>query len=53
MASHDDYLVGWVCALPIEVAAAKATLDRIHDNLPLDPKLDNNNNYVLRSLQGP
>ncbi|KAM0263408.1 hypothetical protein ACHAQJ_001264 [Trichoderma viride] len=52
MASRDDYLVGWVCALPVEVAAAKATLDRIHDNLPPDQNLDDSNNYILGSLQG-
>ncbi|EGR44532.1 uncharacterized protein TRIREDRAFT_39753, partial [Trichoderma reesei QM6a] len=48
----DDYLVGWVCALPVEVAAAKATLDRIHDALPPDSTLDDSNNYILGSLQG-
>ncbi|KAF5122586.1 Vegetative incompatibility protein HET-E-1 [Metarhizium anisopliae] len=52
MASRDDYSVGWVCALPIEVAAAKATLDRIHGNLPPGPNSDDNNNYILGSLQG-
>jgi nucleoside phosphorylase len=52
MASRNDYLVGWVCALPVEVAAAKATLDRIHDNLPPDQNLDDSNNYILGSLQG-
>lgn len=52
MASRDDYLVGWVCALPVEVAAAKATLDRIHDALPPDSTLDDSNNYILGSLQG-
>ncbi|PKK51843.1 hypothetical protein CI102_5889 [Trichoderma harzianum] len=54
MASREDYLVGWVCALPVEVAAAKATLDHIHDNLPSSPdhNLDNSNNYILGSLQG-
>ncbi|EFY98005.1 ankyrin repeat protein [Metarhizium robertsii] len=52
MASRDDYSVGWVCALPIEVAAAKATLDRIHGNLPPGPDSDDNNNYILGSLQG-
>ncbi|KAB8074427.1 hypothetical protein BDV29DRAFT_123411 [Aspergillus leporis] len=52
MASRDDYLVGWVCALPIEVEAAKATLDHIHDNLPPNQNLDDNNNYILGSLQG-
>ncbi|EHK17755.1 uncharacterized protein TRIVIDRAFT_160757, partial [Trichoderma virens Gv29-8] len=52
MASRNDYLVGWVCALPVEVAAAKATLDHIHDNLPPDQNLDDSNNYILGSLQG-
>ncbi|GAB0145905.1 hypothetical protein EsHS_00006323 [Epichloe bromicola] len=60
MASRGDYLVGWVCALPIEVAAAKATLDRIHDNPTPDPNLDDDddnnddddNSYILGSLQG-
>ncbi|KAJ4855810.1 ankyrin repeats (3 copies) domain-containing protein [Trichoderma breve] len=54
MASREDYLVGWVCALPVEVAAAKATLDHIHDNLPSSPEhnLDDSNNYILGSLQG-
>jgi nucleoside phosphorylase len=52
MASRDDYPVGWVCALPIEVAAAKAMLDRVHDNLSPDWNSDDNNNYILGSLQG-
>lgn len=52
MASRDDYLVGWVCAPPIEVEAAKATLDHIHDNLPPNQNLDDKNNYILGNLQG-
>lgn len=52
MASRDNYAVGWICALPIEVAAATAALDRVHDNLPPDWNSDNNNNYILGSLQG-
>ncbi|OQU94565.1 Ankyrin repeat-containing protein [Cladophialophora immunda] len=52
MASRDDYTVGWVCALPTEVAAAKAALDRIHDNIPPDMNSDDNNHYILGSLQG-
>ncbi|UKZ59269.1 uncharacterized protein TrAtP1_000587 [Trichoderma atroviride] len=52
MVSRDDYLVGWVCALPVEVAAAKAALDSVHDSLPLDQSLDDSNNYILGSLQG-
>ncbi|KIL95675.1 hypothetical protein FAVG1_00413 [Fusarium avenaceum] len=31
---HEDYDVGWVCALPIEMAAATAVLDNIHPSLP-------------------
>ena len=52
MASRDDYAVGWVCALPIEAAAAKAALDRVHDDLPPDRNSDDNNDYILGSLQG-
>ncbi|KAL7932148.1 hypothetical protein V8C35DRAFT_329146 [Trichoderma chlorosporum] len=32
--NHCDYTVGWICALPIEMAAAKAILDSIHKSLP-------------------
>ncbi|RTE70663.1 hypothetical protein BHE90_014936 [Fusarium euwallaceae] len=32
--SHDDYNVGWICALPIEMAAATAMLDNIYGSLP-------------------
>jgi nucleoside phosphorylase len=31
-----DYTVGWVCALPIELAAATAILDEKHQSLPHD-----------------
>ncbi|KUI61552.1 hypothetical protein VP1G_11286 [Cytospora mali] len=31
--SHDQYTVGWVCALPKELAAARAMLDREHESL--------------------
>ncbi|KFY29079.1 hypothetical protein V493_02564 [Pseudogymnoascus sp. VKM F-4281 (FW-2241)] len=52
MASRDDYAVGWVCALPIEVAAAKAALDCVHGNLPPGRNSNDNNNYILGRLQG-
>lgn len=52
MASPDDYSVGWVCALPVEAAAAKATLDRIHDTLTPDQNGGDSNNYILGSLRG-
>lgn len=40
--SHKEYTVGWICALPLEMAAAEAMLDDIHHNLPVrssDPNL--------------
>ncbi|KAI1745211.1 hypothetical protein F4680DRAFT_404664 [Xylaria scruposa] len=43
--SHDQYTVGWVCALHIEMAAAMAMLDAIHRSLPQDPK--DSNTYTL------
>ena len=32
----EDYTVGWVCALPIELAAAQEMLDEDHPNLQRD-----------------
>jgi ankyrin repeat domain-containing protein 50 len=55
MASHADYAVGWICTLPIEVAAAKAAFDCIHDSPPPDHKLDEDdggNNYIFGILKG-
>lgn len=37
----EDYKVGWITALPIEAAAAKAMLDTVHDRLPT-PDHDSN-----------
>jgi nucleoside phosphorylase len=34
---HDEYTVGWVCALPLELTAATAMLDEEHADLPCDP----------------
>ncbi|UKZ53334.1 hypothetical protein TrVGV298_007126 [Trichoderma virens] len=42
---HSDYTVGWVCALPIEMAAAKAMLDSIH--VPLRRKEGDINTYTF------
>ncbi|KAH7188143.1 ankyrin repeat protein [Fusarium flagelliforme] len=52
MASHGNYTVGWVCALPIEAAAAKAALDRVHDNLSQEQNPGDSNSYILGSLRG-
>ncbi|KAJ5335777.1 uncharacterized protein N7506_005713 [Penicillium brevicompactum] len=45
---HDDYTVGWICALPVEMAAAKLMLDAIHPSLPRPPT--DQNNYILRNI---
>ena len=39
--SHEDYTVGWICALPLEMAAAKAMLDDVHPILPTQQSDDN------------
>lgn len=42
----EAYQVGWVCALPIEMAAARAALDEEHEPFQSDNAQDNNS-YVL------
>lgn len=45
---REDYTVGWVCALPVELAAAKAMLDEEHATAS-----DNDNNvYCMGSIAG-
>ncbi|KAF4415301.1 Ankyrin repeat [Fusarium acutatum] len=46
--THNDYHVGWVCALPTEQTAAIAMLDQRHAGLP-KPSNDNNT-YTLGSV---
>ncbi|PYH90847.1 kinesin [Aspergillus ellipticus CBS 707.79] len=43
--SPGDYTVGWICALPIELAAAQAMLDETHQTIPLPP--NDHNTYSL------
>lgn len=38
---HEDYTVGWICALPLEMALAEAMLDEYHKELP-QPVYDTN-----------
>jgi hypothetical protein len=45
---HQDYTVGWICALPTEMAAAQAMLDERHNPLQQDP--DDHNTYILGSI---
>ncbi|KAJ5335873.1 uncharacterized protein N7506_003895 [Penicillium brevicompactum] len=45
---HDDYTVGWICALPLEMAAAKLMLDAIHPGLPR--LRTDQNTYILGNI---
>ncbi|KID86628.1 ankyrin repeat protein [Metarhizium guizhouense ARSEF 977] len=45
---HNDYTVGWICALWQEQTAAKAMLDCIHEDLP-QPQSDKNT-YTLGTI---
>ena len=47
--SHDNYTVGWICALPLEMAAATAMLDEIHPSLPQPP--NDHNTYTLGAIE--
>ncbi|GFP54353.1 vegetative incompatibility protein HET-E-1 [Trichoderma asperellum] len=46
--NRDDYAVGWICALPIELAAAETMLDSFHETLQKDP--GDYNTYVLGAI---
>ena len=46
--THNDYTVGWVCALPKEQTAATAMLDQIHLDLSKPP--NDHNTYTLGSI---
>ncbi|GAQ04666.1 hypothetical protein ALT_1987 [Aspergillus lentulus] len=48
--SHSDYTVAWICALPLETAAAKVMLDEVHASLS-QPKTDHNV-YTLGNVGG-
>ncbi|KAL3443482.1 nucleoside phosphorylase domain-containing protein [Aspergillus insuetus] len=47
---HGSYTVGWICALPLEMAAAKAMLDERHEQLPQSSR--DGNNYALGEIFG-
>jgi nucleoside phosphorylase len=48
--SHSDYTVAWICALPLETAAAKVMLDEVHASLS-QPETDHNI-YTLGTVSG-
>ncbi|KAJ3481732.1 hypothetical protein NLG97_g7751 [Lecanicillium saksenae] len=45
---HHNYTVAWICALHIELAAAQAMLDEIHQSL--SASLSDDNTYVLGNI---
>ncbi|KAI9737602.1 MAG: hypothetical protein M1818_005606 [Claussenomyces sp. TS43310] len=46
--SHEKYIIGWICALPKELAAARAMLDELHADLP--KAAGDTNTYCLGRL---
>ncbi|KAF2403403.1 purine and uridine phosphorylase [Trichodelitschia bisporula] len=47
---HEDYTIGWICALPMELAAAQDMLDEEHQSLPQNAA--DSNVYVLGRIGG-
>ncbi|KAJ0421539.1 purine and uridine phosphorylase [Aspergillus carlsbadensis] len=47
---NTDYTIGWICALPVEVAASKAMLEQYHSPLPQGG--NDHNVYTLGELYG-
>jgi hypothetical protein len=47
---RDEYTVGWICALPVELAAAQEMLDEEHDDLERDLDDNDENLYALGSI---
>ncbi|KAK5062936.1 hypothetical protein LTR84_005012 [Exophiala bonariae] len=44
----EDYTVGWICALPVELAASAELLDKEHPPLPQDTK--DSNSYTFGNI---
>ncbi|KAJ9645330.1 hypothetical protein H2199_003336 [Coniosporium tulheliwenetii] len=49
---REEYTVGWVCALPVELAAAQEMLDEEHDDLERDLGDNDENLYSLGLIAG-
>jgi nucleoside phosphorylase len=49
--ASDEYTIGWICALPIEKAAARGMLDEIHDT-SFNRAASDKNSYTLGRI-GP
>jgi nucleoside phosphorylase len=49
---RNEYTVGWVCALPVELAAAQEMLDEEHQDHDRDLADNDENLYALGSMGG-
>lgn len=49
---REVYTVGWVCALPVELAAAQEMLDEEHEDLEREVDNNDENLYSLGSIAG-
>lgn len=43
--TYDDYTIGWICAIPVELAASMTMMDEKHPSLPQQPH--DPNSYIL------
>ena len=48
---NQEYTVGWICALPLEMAAARAMLDELHGRPQVQHKSDQNTYFLGRIEQ--
>ncbi|KAJ5358059.1 hypothetical protein N7541_005217 [Penicillium brevicompactum] len=48
--ANEEYTVGWICALPTELAAAKGMMDMIHGRPQTAPADADHNTYVLGTI---
>jgi nucleoside phosphorylase len=49
---REEYTVGWVCALPVELAAAQEMLDEEHEDFEPESNTNDENVYSLGSIAG-
>jgi nucleoside phosphorylase len=49
---REEYTVGWVCALPVELAAAKTMLDEKHEGATREAGDSDENVYCMGSIAG-
>ena len=50
MPTPDSYTVGWICAVHVEIVAARAFLDEVHDDLDEVP-VNDTNSYILGRIK--